>query len=446
MSRLAFALLGPLTGPLTSPRYQIATTQFWILSKVSRVDYPRAWPDLAQRQLNALIASAQTHLSSDPSSSPAEPGLMNALVALNRLVKEWTTIKLPLGSKVLAEWAALLLPVLVPLLEELGRRPADTRLATWTAKTVGRLAVWDWSRLASSKDPDGPARAHLVFGLVVGQLGAKVAERSALLGAMRASEEARGEDARRRLAELTAFVKGALKYLRVRRLASSMAVERPVVRAGTDACAPSWAGLSNSACRRPTRASLPACRGAAPSSSTCGRSRARTSPVTSTAVRPTPSRLLLCSTFQLTIASALRWPDRPPGRGPGGGRVAQRVQDHDAAANQRPAAGVAVQAPGRSAPPLAAHASPAPLRVLISSVRPVRRRAVMTPAFIADLFETLVDGALLLSEADLEELDDDAEEWCVRESSSNEQWTFELRVRPPASPSCFQSSLSGSWR
>jgi hypothetical protein len=54
----------------------------------------------------------------------------------------------------------------------------------------------------------------------------------------------------------------------------------------------------------------------------------------------------------------------------------------------------------------------------------------MTAQFISEVFETLVEKAMVLSLADLEELEDDSEEWCVKETSSNEQWTFELRVGP----------------
>lgn len=163
--------------------------------------------------LNTLLSSAQAHLSSPTSSSPA---LLNSLTLLSRLLKEWTTIKLPLGTKVFTEWVTLWMPVLVPLLEQLGQRENEPKLAWWCFKCVSRLVVWDYSKLASSKSPETAERATVVFALAVGQLGAFVQRRSALLDRMRTDEGARGQEGRARLKELTAIVKSGLKYLRVR--------------------------------------------------------------------------------------------------------------------------------------------------------------------------------------------------------------------------------------
>ena len=174
--------------------------------------------------LSSLLSSAQAYLAPG-GSSEASVELTNALGAVDRLIKEWTTIKLPLGSKVLAEWTSLLLPVLVPLLEELGQREGEELRAGRALKAVSRLAVWDWARRRPAGDEGGAsereARAALVFGLAVRLLGQKVGERAALLAEMRAAGSNASEGARERLKALTAFVKGSLKFLRVRPRLSS---------------------------------------------------------------------------------------------------------------------------------------------------------------------------------------------------------------------------------
>lgn len=43
MQRLARFALRPLLWSLAKPLLQISQMQFWILSKVSRLDYPRSW-------------------------------------------------------------------------------------------------------------------------------------------------------------------------------------------------------------------------------------------------------------------------------------------------------------------------------------------------------------------------------------------------------------------
>lgn len=341
---------------------KIADTQFWVLSKLSRIDYPRLWPNLMTTLVDRLLASAGSYLqplestassssssllemagSSSGGGSPAAATagaieLRNSLAAINRLVKEWTTIRLPVGAQTLGDWQGTLLPVLASLLDRLltrrqqqqqqqqranveaaaaaaaddndegstggvgeegGRRrrlderyggseeATDGRLIGLTFKTLSRLAVWDWAQphhrgrprraplltpLTSSSsrgviaggggggggadanandanantndddDDDGgrSARASDVFGLVVRLLGEELAERDrrwerlqqlrsaaaavAGMGAGRQQQQQLEQEETKGgavallllLAESTAIVKGALKFLRVR--------------------------------------------------------------------------------------------------------------------------------------------------------------------------------------------------------------------------------------
>lgn len=53
---------------------------------------------------------------------------------------------------------------------------------------------------------------------------------------------------------------------------------------------------------------------------------------------------------------------------------------------------------------------------------------VLTPDFISSTFTSIVERILLLSDEDVEGLEADPEEWCVSETASNEQWTYNMRA------------------
>lgn len=82
-----------------------------------------------QRLVDPLVASATSRIASasTPASatSPDRIVLRNCLWCLNRVVKEWSTFKLPLGNKTMAEFVQLLIPVLLPLLGALVKLPKD---------------------------------------------------------------------------------------------------------------------------------------------------------------------------------------------------------------------------------------------------------------------------------------------------------------------------------
>ena len=55
-------------------------------------------------------------------------------------------------------------------------------------------------------------------------------------------------------------------------------------------------------------------------------------------------------------------------------------------------------------------------------------RPVFTPPFILQALHLLIDKLLPLTSTDLESLEDEPEEWLIRENTDEEAWAFEFRV------------------
>lgn len=71
---------------------------------------------MLEQLVSPLVAAATSRLAAPSPSSQDRYVLRNCLWCLNRVVKEWATFKLPLGTKVMGEFVQRLMPVLVPLL------------------------------------------------------------------------------------------------------------------------------------------------------------------------------------------------------------------------------------------------------------------------------------------------------------------------------------------
>jgi len=85
-----------------------------------------------QRLVDVLVPSANSRIASaSTASSAASPDrivLRNCLWCLNRVVKEWSSFKLPLGTKMMGEFVQLLTPILLPLMGALVDLPHDVEI------------------------------------------------------------------------------------------------------------------------------------------------------------------------------------------------------------------------------------------------------------------------------------------------------------------------------
>ncbi|KAL7414820.1 armadillo-type protein [Mrakia frigida] len=200
----------------------IAQVQFFILSKVSRLDFPRAWPDLMQRLVDVLVPSANSRIASASTAvsatSPDRIVLRNCLWCLNRVVKEWASFKLPLGTKVMGEFVQLLIPILLPLLGALVDLPhdvdipEDTESAMLCFKIVSRLSVWEWAKPAPQRLPDAAERITNVFQITTSHLTSVISTRSSLLSHLRTSQTPSG--GRLMLKYLSKHVGALIKHIR----------------------------------------------------------------------------------------------------------------------------------------------------------------------------------------------------------------------------------------
>jgi hypothetical protein len=62
-------------------------------------------------------------------------------------------------------------------------------------------------------------------------------------------------------------------------------------------------------------------------------------------------------------------------------------------------------------------------------VNTATHQAVFTPNFVLSALHLLVDKLLPLTSTDLEALEDEPEEWLIREGADEDAWAYEFRVR-----------------
>ncbi|KZT12770.1 ARM repeat-containing protein [Laetiporus sulphureus 93-53] len=147
-----------------------------IIAKIARADYPQHWPDLIP-QLLAVINGSIEARSTDLSMSSAMP-LRRALEAMNAILKEFMSLKLPAGIKSMAELVQQLHLVMMGHYSQVTMSfsssitPAsitqphvveDLLVAHLVFKCVVKMAEWSWNRLVNAKFVDVEPWIHQLF-------------------------------------------------------------------------------------------------------------------------------------------------------------------------------------------------------------------------------------------------------------------------------------------
>lgn len=116
-------------------------------------------PDLLDQLLNPLVASATSRLASSPPSPSTSDRfvLRNCLWCLNRVVKEWSTVRLPIGTKVMGEFVPKLMPVLGPLLGALAELPRE---GMQVEDVESGLLCYKWVHARDGRVDEGPGQAE----------------------------------------------------------------------------------------------------------------------------------------------------------------------------------------------------------------------------------------------------------------------------------------------
>jgi hypothetical protein len=90
------------------PDLPIARSQLRLLVTLARIDYPRAWPTLLADLSGPLQSSFLYVSNSNPTADVDERNrqktiLLNSLWAWNAFVKEWRSVKVPTGLKLMMD-------------------------------------------------------------------------------------------------------------------------------------------------------------------------------------------------------------------------------------------------------------------------------------------------------------------------------------------------------
>ncbi|KAJ9092442.1 hypothetical protein QFC21_006824 [Naganishia friedmannii] len=164
--------------------FQIARSQLQLLVLIARQEYPKVWPSLLQDLLVPLQQSygyisatngslaEQARLQNPDDWRRQKTILLNSFWTWNSFVKEWRSVKIPIGTKLMTDASGLDLQFVRDLrgpmhdyLEVLmNREPVldDWEIlesARYAFKIAARLVDWEFSRPGKSRVDSDPSRA-----------------------------------------------------------------------------------------------------------------------------------------------------------------------------------------------------------------------------------------------------------------------------------------------
>ncbi|KAG8972314.1 hypothetical protein FRC05_010156 [Tulasnella sp. 425] len=139
----------------------VARNNQMMLAKAARVDFPNRWPDLLDTIMGHIQVNVQARLASP---SPDEGVLLRSrrsLGLLNAVLKEFVSMRSPIGTQICTKASAKVYPFLAPLVEQLtallntSLTPAtinqpstvyDVEITRLSWKCWSKMMLWAWGR------------------------------------------------------------------------------------------------------------------------------------------------------------------------------------------------------------------------------------------------------------------------------------------------------------
>ncbi|GHJ86997.1 hypothetical protein NliqN6_3399 [Naganishia liquefaciens] len=213
---------------------QIARSQLQLLVLIARQEYPKIWPSLLQDLLGPLQQSfsyisshsgpqAESVRSQNPREWKKQKTiLLNSFWTWNAFVKEWRSVKVPVGTKLMTDFVKDLRGPMLEYLEALmSREPVleDWEImesARYAFKISARLVDWEFSRPGKGRvDPD-PSRANTFISNTLRYLSRLQEIRLQLLSSPMYAGPSNSNnvpvDASRTLKSLTKFIRAIGKF------------------------------------------------------------------------------------------------------------------------------------------------------------------------------------------------------------------------------------------
>ncbi|KAG8986375.1 hypothetical protein FRB90_004049 [Tulasnella sp. 427] len=146
---------------IEEPDEVVAKNNQMMLAKAARVDFPNRWPDLLDTIMGYIQVNVQARLSSP---SPDEGVLLRSrrsLGLLNAVLKEFVSMRSPIGTQICTKASAKVYPFLAPLVEQLtallntSLTPAtinqpstvyDVEITRLSWKCWSKMMLWAWGR------------------------------------------------------------------------------------------------------------------------------------------------------------------------------------------------------------------------------------------------------------------------------------------------------------
>ncbi|KAI0938258.1 hypothetical protein AcV5_001092 [Taiwanofungus camphoratus] len=136
-----------------------------IVGRISRQDFPQNWPSLVSQLMSIINSGVESHCTGTTSVSSLP--LRRGLETLNAILKEFTSVKMPSGIKIMGQLAedlhqtlqnhysrvtASFSTTLNPSSIALPRTAEELLLAQLLFKCLVKVAVWSWHRMGVHRD------------------------------------------------------------------------------------------------------------------------------------------------------------------------------------------------------------------------------------------------------------------------------------------------------